>query len=528
LNSSTLVALFAALPLAIPLVSQEQVRDVGRPGEQNKHLTTDTVDLWRLEAKADEILRVSVSSRAFDPVLELVRLGDNDTIVESVVPEVDDDGSESWLLKRLATSGRYGIRVHGPGNRGGGNYRFWIERMTSVDLPPGAREIEGRLGEDGLAHVRVVAKKGEALAPFGAGVAELIDPMGHALPAWEGCYDAERDGEHYVRVRGQAGAPFRAGSERGRRRPIGAAAETTENLPAYGLDEWTFAGHVDEFRTLMIRGERLAVRLLTEPDKTNAGLENRPPLRWLPMHGKGRIQRHACVLGRDREYRLQIRSASPETRPYELRFGDTSVPLAPAEPVERVLAVGGAEFFTFAAKPGQVLRIDAESQAFDPLVRLTTASGLPCGENDDGGSDLASRYGWLVTSAGTVRAQVACFGDGGGGKYRLTLTDVPVPSLAIGKPETGTLGEGATEHWHFAGRAGQTLFFSARSQDVDTMLTLHDPTGVAIGSDEDGGGDRNALLALRLPRDGRYTLAVGARGGRGEYQLQAIDPDAAR
>ena len=175
-----------------------------------------------------------------------------------------------------------------------------------------------------------------------------------------------------------------------------------------------------------------------------------------------------------------------------------------------------------------MLRIEVESAAFDPVLRLWTRSRVACGDNDDGGNDLASRFSWLVTSAGKVRAQVASFGDGGGGPYKIQLVDVPVPDLPLGTKQKSSLGEGSTEHWHFEGRAGQTLFLSARSTVVDTALVLFDPAGVEVGRDEDAGGDRNVLPCIRFPRHGRYTLAVSARSGRGEYALLALDPDLGR
>jgi len=345
-------------------------------------------------------------------------------------------------------------------------------------------------------------------------------------PRWEGCHDIELDGEHYVRVHGAPDAGFRVGVERARVRDLGSDGERGDSLAAHGIDEWRFEGRPDEFRRIVLRGERIAMRVI--PRETATGLDERAPLVVLSDREKGGVRRLAFVLGRDGGYRVQVLSRSESSLEYRLSFDVAAVPLALAQPADRELAVGESEFFAFDTTPGQVLRVDVGADAFDPLLRLTAADGRPIGENDDGGGGLASRHGWFVQRGGIVRAQVACVGDGGGGRYRIALSDVPVPALAIGAAKDGTLGDGATEYWHLDGRSGQSLFLSARSATADVAVTLIDPNGVAVGSDEDSGADRDALFATRLSRDGRHTVVVTARSGRGAYSIQAIDPSVVR
>src|SRR5690606_26847710 len=216
--------------IGLPLAAQESVRDLDRPGEHHKHLTVDTVDTWKLQADADDVIRLDVSSAQFDPVVDFVRLGEGDAVAAVVVPEVDDPGSRSHLLVRLEQVGRYAIRVHGPEQRGGGNYRLYVERLRSRPMPPEG-EATGTLDPDGVTHLRFDAKRGDCVGPFGSGIAELIDPSGRGLDGWNGCFDVERDGEHYVRVRGAAGAVFRVGVERARMRPLAEVVERNETLP---------------------------------------------------------------------------------------------------------------------------------------------------------------------------------------------------------------------------------------------------------------------------------------------------------
>ncbi|MBI5852178.1 MAG: hypothetical protein HZB39_14285 [Planctomycetes bacterium] len=529
MTTSSATARFVPLSITLALgaaaLAQESVRDLERPGENHKHLTVNTVDRWRFEGHADEVIRFDVASSDFDPVIALVKVveGDRD---EVVLADVDDDGSRSHALVRLASAGRYAILVHGPNARGGGNYRLYVERLKSVPMQDGGNVCEGRLDDMGMAHVRFLAQKGETVVPHGAGVVEFIDPKGRSRIGWEGCHDVELDGEHYVRVHGAPDAGFRVGVERARVRDLGSDAERADSLSAHGIDEWRFEGRPDEFRRIVLHGERIAMRVI--PRDTATGLDERAPLVVLTDREKGGVRRLAVVLGRDGGYRVQVLSRSGSSMEYRLRFDVDAEPLAVAQPADRELALGASEFFAFDTTPGQVLRVDVAADAFDPLVRLTAADGRPIGENDDGGGGLASRHGWFVQRGGLVRAQVACVGDGGGGRYRIALSDVLVPALAIGAAKDGTLGDGATEYWHLDGRTGQSLFLSARSATADLTVTLIDPYGVVVGSDDDSGADRDALFATRLSRDGRHTVVVTARSGRGAYSIQAIDPSAVR
>ncbi len=514
--------------LAAPVVAQESVRDLDQPGEHHKHLTTDTVDRWLFDARAEEIIRVDVSSSDFDPVISLVRRGADRAVVEVIVAEVDDPGSRSHMLARLQVDGSYSILVHGPGHRGGGNYRLYVERLSSIPLPDARSWAEGTLDEEGYGHVRFAAAKGDSVAVSGRGFAELIGPSGRVLDGWAGCFDVARDGDHYARVRGSKGSRFRVEIRSARRRPLADAANHQEALPSQGLDEWVFRGHAGDFRTLVVEGDGLLVRVVPRSDEPAAGLERRPPLRWLPSHSKGLSRRFAFVLGREAGYRVQVRSTSSRDNSYRMVFGDSGIAIQPGPARNSALPVGGDAFYTFASKPGQVLRLDLQSADFDPLLRLSDAQGAPLGENDDGGGGLASQYGWLVTQGGLVRAQVAAFGNGGGGDYRLVLSDVPVPLLEVGQPRTSALGSGAVEYWHVEAKRGQVLWLAARSSAADLGLALFDPTGVQVGSDRGTGADRGALLALRMPRDGRYTLSVGCVSGQGAYQVQVLDPDGGR
>ena len=522
----------AVLPLLAltPSRAQDSVRNLERPGEVTKHLTTDTVDQWLFDAAVDDVVRADVSSGEFDPVISLLRLDDDRKAVAVIVPDVDEPGSRSRLLARIREPGHYQLLVHGPGNRGGGNYRLGVERFRSTASAEGETFTEGELDRDGLAHVRFLARKGESVVPLGAGVVEVIDPMGRSLEAWSGCFDTRLDGEHHLRVRGGAGSRYRVGVTRGRDRRFADAQPIASDLEPQGLDQWLFDATPGAFRVLTVEGDRLDVRIAgvgVDGDMPKA-LDDRPEMTWLPVLSKGSTQRFAVVFGRNQAFRVQIHSVSPSPSRYTMGFADPTVAVGPGVAIERRLAVGGSEFLGFTPKPGQLLLVDVVSDAFDPVLRLTRGDGSAFAENDDGGGGLGSRFEWLARSADAVRFQVASMGDGGGGGYRFTLTELPIPALDFGAAQTGELGPGAVGYWHLAGRKDRMLILSARSRDADVAIGLFDPSGVEIARDDDSGPDRDALLGITLPRDGEYTVVITARSGGGRYAVQAIDPDQGR
>src|SRR5262245_17359801 len=67
---SLLVLLLFAVPTR---AAQESVRDLAGPGQYSKFLTPGQLDRWVFEGEKDETIIAHVTSREFDPVLELSR-----------------------------------------------------------------------------------------------------------------------------------------------------------------------------------------------------------------------------------------------------------------------------------------------------------------------------------------------------------------------------------------------------------------------------------------------------------------------
>lgn len=60
--------------------------------------------------------------------------------------------------------------------------------------------------------------------------------------------------------------------------------------------------------------------------------------------------------------------------------------------------------------------------------------------------------------------------------------------------------------YQFQGKAGQSLVIEMRGNGIDPYLVLFDATGRKIAEDDDGGGGKNARIAINLLSTGKYTL----------------------
>jgi hypothetical protein len=100
--------------------------------------------------------------------------------------------------------------------------------------------------------------------------------------------------------------------------------------------------------------------------------------------------------------------------------------------------------------------------------------------------------------------------------------------LRYGETQQGYLSSsGAAQTWHFTGRAGDLVLVDMRPGDasgLDTLLTLLDPAGGTIASDDDSGEGTNARIGpLLLRADGEYTVLADRYDGAGSYLLSLRD-----
>jgi hypothetical protein len=88
----------------------------------------------------------------------------------------------------------------------------------------------------------------------------------------------------------------------------------------------------------------------------------------------------------------------------------------------------------------------------------------------------------------------------------------------------GEISESASEdEWEFHGHTGELVLIDMRADgsDLDTYLTLLNPFGNPLITDDDSGEGLNSRIGpYRLPNDGIYTILAGRFGGSGRYVLE--------
>ncbi len=207
-------------------------------------------------------------------------------------------------------------------------------------------------------------------------------------------------------------------------------------------------------------------------------------------------------------------------------------------------ARGLEDRWTFTARAGQGVRIDAMSSAFDAYLVLLK-DGAVVDSNDDGGEGQNARIIAVLPASGTYTAVVSAYGsDASGGRYTLQLAALagppPAPGQtghiasgqrAIGRLEAGDrTGDdgGYRDWWEFDARGGEDVVVELRSTAFDTYLELYGPDGALIAQDDDGLGDgTNSEITAHLASGGRYRLVVRSYATKddatGLYELALLN-----
>ena len=233
------------------------------------------------------------------------------------------------------------------------------------------------------------------------------------------------------------------------------------------------------------------------------------------------------------------------------------VPRAAAQPV-RAIALGRAvsdsltaadprlrgrhspyQLWTLDGRAGQRIVIDLMSSDFDAYLILREADGRMLGSDDDSGEGTNARLHAVLPRDGTYRLIATASGDSARGRYTLAVSGWEAPeaappgrsaAIAVGETKDGILEPGDEvsadgpyqDRWFVDVRAGARLVVDMRSPDLDSYLVVLDPEGKVVGSDDDGGGGRDAELPLRASAAGRYTILATSYGddpSTGAYRL---------
>lgn len=178
--------------------------------------------------------------------------------------------------------------------------------------------------------------------------------------------------------------------------------------------------------------------------------------------------------------------------------------------------------FAFTGSAGDSVSIRLESSDFDSYLTLTDPDGFELAYNDDGAGNLNSLIGPLtLPSTGTYAITATSFSRDAVGAFTLSLSRVELQQAVIGEPVSGSLtASDAQAFFTFEGNVGDVISITIES-DIDTNLTLNDPSNYFLISDEDGGSGVNPeITGYVLSQTGTFTVIVGsAVGDTGEFTL---------
>ncbi len=519
-----LLVLFYAVAVAW---AQGSVSDLS--GEQNsKFLTPNQLDRWLFEGEEGETIIAHVVTRDFDPILGLSRRDAKD---EKPLIEVDDDGSESRFAIRLPSKGKFEIRVNAFKFQGGGNYTLQVQRFRASPLELG-KPLVGMLDRQGKGYHYFPGVKGRLLVPELRGASsdelQILDSKGRKTKGWQGTAVLEETGEAYIIVTGQPHQRYDLVLREAQRHKLAEEKELSGTLARGEGAVWSFQGKPGDFRLLEIEktGELQTQLILAPQDKnTEQQLRRdaRPELEFLPVANRGGKQRYAVILGRAGLYQLQLVAAAAVT--YKVTMRDPSVPLTIEKEEKGELPVGGAVFYQFETTAGQLLQLTLTSSQFVPQLRLYDDQGRLAANSSDDPDTLTARITHMAVSDGIYRLQVSSVGDGGGGDFRQALNTAKVAELQLGERAKGTLADGATDFRAFEGKEGQTVILSVRSSSFEPTVSLRGPGGVLLAADDQENAATGKLLAIQLPKSGRYMVWIGSRRGAGDYTVRLIDGD---
>ncbi|MGD2123318.1 MAG: hypothetical protein PVJ76_16315 [Gemmatimonadota bacterium] len=225
-------------------------------------------------------------------------------------------------------------------------------------------------------------------------------------------------------------------------------------------------------------------------------------------------------------------------------------PITPGEIKEATLAWDAPAVFSFDAESAGVLTVVVRSLDGTDLVLVVTdgdGQPLPEGRSDQdlGGDSGAEQFAVTLPRAGAYQVKVEAFG-GGGGSFKLGVSWLPYPDLALpadpdGSPGTANPihldqdartdqidpGQGDNWDWYVlkADKAG-TVTVATRAEEGDLILEAFEPGefGEALErSDQDlqgNGGNEAVTLVVEVGDEFFFRVSAFSGGGGVPYRLQ--------
>ena len=185
--------------------------------------------------------------------------------------------------------------------------------------------------------------------------------------------------------------------------------------------------------------------------------------------------------------------------------------------------------YVFTGEEGDSIVITLIAEDFDTYLTLLDEDKNEVATDDDSAGNLDSRIGPFSLPADgeyTIVAQSYAFRNGSGaaeGEFSLTLEAFETDLIEYGESVTGSVTATAPQAFYsFSGAAGDSVIIRLSSDDFDSYLTLSDPDGFQLITNDDGGGSLNSLIGpYTLPDTGEYLITASSLSGSsaGAYDL---------
>ena len=184
---------------------------------------------------------------------------------------------------------------------------------------------------------------------------------------------------------------------------------------------------------------------------------------------------------------------------------------------------GGEREYTLHLDARRLVTLDLASEDFDTSL-VVAGQGTRLRDYYSGG-DMDARI-VAVLEPGDYAVRAGSSDSDGMGLYTLQASSAPVPAgtgygvLRLGKASAATLPPGGKDRYRLSVPRGGSYRIAATSPSLDVMVDVI-RGGEVVASDDDSGGDMNALAEVELEA-GEYELVVSSWNTEaGRYEITA-------